>query len=83
LQKETQLREVLSQENEAEKKLRQVMSNDITQQKDRLRSERNLRLLLLMAVTAMLVLGGIIFISTANNAEKMPSFSGRPKICRC
>lgn len=61
LQKETQLREVLSQENEAEKKLRQVMSNDITQQKDRLRSERNLRLLLLMAVTAMLVLGGIIF----------------------
>jgi two-component system, sensor histidine kinase PdtaS len=61
LRKETQLREVLSRENAAEKKLREVMSTDITRQQDRLRSERNMRLLLLMAVTAMLVLGVIIF----------------------
>lgn len=61
LRKETQLREVLSRENEAEKKLREVMSSNITRQQDRLRSERNMRLMLLMAVTAMLVLGGIIF----------------------
>jgi two-component system, sensor histidine kinase PdtaS len=61
LRKETQLREVLSRENAAEKKLREVMSTDITRQQDRLRSERNMRLMLLMAVTAMLLLGVIIF----------------------
>jgi two-component sensor histidine kinase/tetratricopeptide (TPR) repeat protein len=61
LRKETQLREMLSRENVAEKKLREVLRTDITRQQDRLRSERRLRLLLLMAVTAMLVLGAIIF----------------------
>jgi two-component sensor histidine kinase len=61
LRKETQVREVLSRENAAEKKLREVMSTDITRQQHRLRSERNMRLLLLMTVTAMLVLGVIIF----------------------
>lgn len=61
LRKETQLREVLSREKDAETKLRDVLIADNIKQQNSLRSERNMSLLLLTAVTAMLVLGGIIF----------------------
>jgi two-component system, sensor histidine kinase PdtaS len=62
------IRKALSRENEskvrelqAEKKLREVLSEDNIKQEDRLQSERNMSLLLLVTITAMLVLGVIIF----------------------
>lgn len=62
------IRTALSRENEykvrelqAEKKLREVLSEDNIKQQDRLRSERSMSLLLLVTITAMLVLGVIIF----------------------
>lgn len=62
------IRTALSRENEykvrelqAEKKLSEVLGQDNIKQQDRLRSERNMSLLLLVTITAMLVLGVIIF----------------------